>query len=74
MAATSTHPEWSRSGSALDDSHRLTERMRPPAVPAYYMGRPAWMWIARFRRTSQGRPRTALDDSLSRHDPIEEHP
>jgi predicted DNA-binding protein (MmcQ/YjbR family) len=51
MATTSTVSKPSRSASALDDSHRLALRMRKSTMPAYYMGRPAWVWMALYRRT-----------------------
>jgi len=44
-----TRPEPSRSSSVPDDCHRAAQRMRPPTAPAYYQGRPAWFWLARFR-------------------------
>jgi hypothetical protein len=51
MAATSTHQKQFRFASALDDSYRQAQRMRPPTAPAYYQGRPAWMWMTVFNRT-----------------------
>ena len=51
MATTSTQAKQSWSASALDDSHRRAQRMRPSSAPAYYLGRPAWMWLAVFNRT-----------------------
>jgi hypothetical protein len=49
MATTSTHSKRSRSASSLDDSHRLAQRTRKSTMPAYYRGRPAWVWIALSR-------------------------
>jgi hypothetical protein len=52
MAATSTRPKQSRSsGSTLGNSHRLAQRPRPSTTPAYYQGRPAWMWMTIFNRS-----------------------
>jgi predicted DNA-binding protein (MmcQ/YjbR family) len=51
MTTTSTQSMQSWSAFALDDSHRLAQHTRPSTVPAYYMGRPAWFWLALFRRT-----------------------
>jgi predicted DNA-binding protein (MmcQ/YjbR family) len=51
IATTSTQSKQSWPASALDDSHRLAQHTRPSTVPAYYMGRPAWVWLALFRRT-----------------------
>jgi hypothetical protein len=45
-------PGPSRSSSVPDDLHRAAQRMRPSVTPAYYQGRPAWFWLARFRRGS----------------------
>jgi hypothetical protein len=50
--ATSNQPKRSRLASGLDDSRHQAPGMRSPATPAYYLGRPAWMWTAVF-----GRPR-----------------
>jgi hypothetical protein len=51
MATASTQPKQPQTASALDDSRRLAQRMRPSTTPAYYLGRPAWVWMAQFRRT-----------------------
>jgi hypothetical protein len=52
-STTTTYPKQSRPTFALDESHRLAQRMRPPTTPAYYLGRPAWMWMAVFNRTKR---------------------
>ena len=55
MATTSTQSKQSRSASALDDSHPLARHTRPSTAPPYYLGRPAWVWLALSRRrTSHG--------------------
>jgi hypothetical protein len=51
MATTSTQPKRSRSASALEDSYRPAHSTRQSTMPAYYLGRPAWMWMALFHRT-----------------------
>jgi hypothetical protein len=48
MANPSIQSKQSRSAAALDDSHRRAQRNRPATAPAYYLGRPAWMWLAVF--------------------------
>ena len=50
MATSSTQSKQSWSASALDDSHHLARHTRPSTAPAYYLGRPEWVWLARFRR------------------------
>jgi predicted DNA-binding protein (MmcQ/YjbR family) len=50
VETTRTHSTRPRYTSALDDSHRLAQQTRPSTMPAYYMGRPAWMWLTLFRR------------------------
>jgi predicted DNA-binding protein (MmcQ/YjbR family) len=50
MATTSTDSKWSLSAFALDDSRGRAQRMRKSTMPAYYMGRPAWVWMALSRR------------------------
>lgn len=49
MATTGIRSKQSRPGSALDGPRRPTQRMRPSTIPAYYMGRPAWVLMAIFR-------------------------
>jgi hypothetical protein len=51
MATTSIQSKQSWSAFALDDPHPRSRRARPSTVPAYYQGRPAWVWLAVFRRT-----------------------
>jgi hypothetical protein len=50
MATTSTHSTRSRSASALDDSRRLAPHTQPSTAPPYYLGRPARVWLALYRR------------------------
>ena len=52
MATSSTQSKQSRSASALDDSHHLARHTRPSTAPAYYRGRPAWVWLALSRHTT----------------------
>jgi len=49
------NPALSRLAAAPDDSHRAEQRMRPATTPAYYLGRPAWYWLALNRRSNPGR-------------------
>jgi hypothetical protein len=51
MANASIQSKQSWSAAALDDDHRRAQRMRPSTAPAYYLGRPAWMWLTVFNRT-----------------------
>jgi hypothetical protein len=45
-------PEPSGPAAAPDDPHRAAQRMRPSTTPAYYLGRPAWYWLAVCRRAN----------------------
>ena len=51
MATTSTQSKRFWSASALDHSHPLARHTRPSTAPPYYLGRPAWVWLAHFRCT-----------------------
>jgi len=51
------NPALSRPAAAPDDSHRAAQRMRPATTPAYYLGRPAWYWLALNRRSNPSRSR-----------------
>jgi hypothetical protein len=53
-ASPDTNAEPSRPASALDDSGRAAQRARPSTTPAYYLGRPAWYWLALCRRANPG--------------------
>ena len=52
MATTSTQSKQSWSASALGDSRHLARHARASTAPAYYLGRPAWVWLALYRRTT----------------------
>jgi hypothetical protein len=50
MATISTQSNQTWPASALGDSRYPARHRRPSTMPAYYQGRPAWMWLALFRR------------------------
>jgi hypothetical protein len=50
MANASIQSKQAWPDATLDDSHRRAQRMRPSTAPAYYLGRPAWMWLTVFNR------------------------
>jgi hypothetical protein len=46
------HLEPPRPSPAPADSHGPDQVPGPPTAPAYYLERPAWVWIAAFRRAT----------------------
>jgi hypothetical protein len=52
MATPSTQSKQSWSASALGDSRPLARHTRPSTAPPYYLGRPAWVWLALYRRST----------------------
>jgi hypothetical protein len=47
-----TRLELPRSPAVPADPHGPRHVPRPSTAPAYYLGRPAWVWLAAFRRGS----------------------